>query len=247
MRYDDDQLVEPFSELFQQTVEGARDSNPCMGCQAMCCWFVPIESGLIETADDLDRVASLLDYEPLRALVTLEGTYTVGMLTSCRHLDSRTKACRVFGTPERPAICTAYEATTCWWRAHFEAEPSEVVRLSAANWNGFVEQVGLEAGPLKLVSGPGSAGTRPTFLGFDIEDELGDAVDRQDMLRFLSNFDGLSLYRLDGAWHLVCKVMSRQGASMADEEELARVARQRGDEYVRAKTLAAECDRRSLV
>jgi hypothetical protein len=207
----------------------AAEVHPCGDCLAMCCWFVLIETGPLEGVEELDAISEHLDYERTVVWLQPDRTYSIGIISPCRHLERTTCGCGVHGTPDQPDLCRGYDASACWYRRHFEpGSHLDWARLDGRRWPAYRATIGLDAeglvADLPRLDGLAAAPRAyevPAVLQFDLpEDSVDSAEQLGDLLYYLSNFEGVELARTPDAWMLLFATR-RDGAAPAREIEVA--------------------------
>jgi Fe-S-cluster containining protein len=91
-------------------------ANPCSGCGAYCCQFLVFPQAAPTTRVNLDYLQFVLGFPGVEIGVS-DGDWLVIVRTACRHLSQN--RCSIFGQPERPQICTFYDAHGCQYLAQF--------------------------------------------------------------------------------------------------------------------------------
>ncbi len=114
-------------------------ADPCSGCAAYCCTTLLFPQPLPTHVSNVDYLRFCLGF-PGVELVVAEGTWSLAVKTRCRHLvDGR---CSVFGEPERPLICTYYDATRCDYRAQFGVpRPRQSMRVRLEQYPALLAQM----------------------------------------------------------------------------------------------------------
>ena len=102
--------------------------DPCQGCAAYCCTTLVFPQAYPTSVASLDYLKFCLGFPGIEVGITDEG-WSIIVKTACRHLVSQ--RCAVYGQPERPLLCTYYDANKCTYRIHFgQPRPAGHVRLS---------------------------------------------------------------------------------------------------------------------
>ncbi|MCC6620360.1 MAG: YkgJ family cysteine cluster protein [Deltaproteobacteria bacterium] len=113
---------------------GAWDS-PCQGCRAPCCEKVLVPMAAPSSAAAVDYLRYLLNFEGLEIGVADTDTWLIVVHTRCRHFDADTRRCTVFGQPERPLVCAAYDPWSCDYPERFGPwQGSDILRLDRGDW-----------------------------------------------------------------------------------------------------------------
>src|SRR5262249_42050209 len=74
-----------------------------------------------------------------------DGAWSIVIKTRCRHLKDR--RCSLYGAPERPALCVAYDATTCTYREQFGTpRPTGFVRVRLEEFETLAQSFGFDEG-----------------------------------------------------------------------------------------------------
>jgi hypothetical protein len=98
---------------------------PCKDCPAWCCTRLNFPRPAPNSVGSLDHLLFSLGYPGVEVGVTGAGEWSLVVRTTCRH---HTEAgCGIFGAPERPSVCTLYDATRCGYRARFRDPPGEAI------------------------------------------------------------------------------------------------------------------------
>lgn len=119
-------------------------ADPCGGCAAWCCTRLFIPMTAPSNAQNLDYFRFLLGFPNLEIGLGTDGAWTAIVRTRCRHLirDAASGAgrCGLIGRPERPMICTYYDATGCAYREHFgQPRPRGMVRVRYTEFDTLAE------------------------------------------------------------------------------------------------------------
>jgi Fe-S-cluster containining protein len=102
--------------------------DPCSGCAAWCCHTLVFDRPVPQSAAGLEHIRFMLGF-PSVELGIADGDWGIFVHTRCRHLDAG--RCGIFGDPERPLRCSAYDPLGCSYKPIFSrAEPDGVVRVS---------------------------------------------------------------------------------------------------------------------
>ncbi|HWE56041.1 MAG TPA: hypothetical protein VG435_11035 [Acidimicrobiales bacterium] len=88
-------------------------SSPCTGCQAWCCQVLTFDRGRPSDASQLDFMKYSLGFPGVELAIS-DDTWRILVHTSCRHLENG--RCSVYGKPERPLECEAYDEFECDYR-----------------------------------------------------------------------------------------------------------------------------------
>jgi hypothetical protein len=227
-----------FASLGARLEPPPEPAEPCGDCLAPCCWFVLIETGALVTADDLDWIERLLEYERLVVWITGAGNYTLGAIAPCRHLDRDDCRCAVYGRAERPRLCRDYAALSCWYRRQLPPSAAAVWRLDRQLWPAFRRGARLGRGgsvvalPDRRADASGGGGgppmgshlaapvelarsqMTPVTLAVDLPDAILETdAERSELLYFLSNFEDCGVARTACDWFLL--VQTRRAAEVA--------------------------------
>lgn len=90
-------------------------ANPCEGCEAPCCRYLPLGTIGSATLIELDFARHLLDFDRIELGIGADGTWSAYYVAPCRHLVGN--RCSLHGTPDKPHICVQYDAHRCWYRS----------------------------------------------------------------------------------------------------------------------------------
>lgn len=115
----------------------AASVDPCSTCSAWCCTRLVVPTGPPTTLAQLDFLRFALGF-PGVAVGVGDDSWSLIVETSCRHLDHG--RCGLYGAPDRPLLCTYYDALRCTYRVEFEdAPPSGLVLLEREHISGLME------------------------------------------------------------------------------------------------------------
>lgn len=116
--------------------------NPCTDCDAFCCQYLVFPQAAPTTRVNLDYLQFVLGFPGLEIGVS-DGDWFVIVRTRCQHLvDNR---CSIFGQPERPQICTFYDAHGCQYVAQFGvSRPNDFLRVKLEQFYWLVEPMGFD-------------------------------------------------------------------------------------------------------
>lgn len=143
-------LSDPMIDAWQASVEdptavddptlalGVDDfADPCTGCDAYCCTTLVFPHNVPTHVSNFDYYRFALGFPGVEVVIG-EGNWSIALKTTCRHLqDGR---CGVYGQPERPLICTYYDAARCEYKPNFGvARPGNVMRLRLEQYGALVE------------------------------------------------------------------------------------------------------------
>lgn len=117
-------------------------SNPCTGCGAFCCKYLIFPQAAPTTRVNLDYLQFVLGFPGIEIGVS-DGDWFVVVQTHCRHLlENR---CSIFGKPERPQICTFYDAHGCQYVAQFGVpRPNNFMRIKLEQFYWLVEPMSFD-------------------------------------------------------------------------------------------------------
>lgn len=116
--------------------------NPCANCGASCCKYLIFPQAAPTTRVNLDYLQFVLGFPGIEIGVT-DGDWFVIVKASCRHLVEN--KCSIFGKPERPQICTFYDAHGCQYVAQFGVpKPKDFMRVKLEQFNWLVEPLGFD-------------------------------------------------------------------------------------------------------
>lgn len=120
----------------------AQVRDPCTGCDAPCCKTLLFPHPVSTTAADLDYLRFCLGFPGLELGVS-DGAWSLVVKTTCRHLaDNR---CSIFGRPERPMLCTYFDASHCAYRTQFGTpRPEGFVHLRLEELDALTSAVALD-------------------------------------------------------------------------------------------------------
>jgi Fe-S-cluster containining protein len=101
--------------------------DPCTSCAAYCCTSLVFPQRNPTNHAQVDYFRYALGF-PGVELGVGGGTWTITIRTRCRHLDGN--RCGVYGTADRPLVCTYYDAHKCGYRHQFASpRPAGFVRV----------------------------------------------------------------------------------------------------------------------
>lgn len=112
--------------------------NPCGSCAAWCCTrlFFPLATPIKK--QNLDYLYFLMGFPGVEVGISADGSYSIIVKSRCRHLQRAADGsgrCGIYGQPERPQLCTYYDATGCAYKEHFGgARPRNMLRLRYENF-----------------------------------------------------------------------------------------------------------------
>lgn len=111
-------------------------TDPCTGCAAPCCQTVVFPMVVPDDARRLDFVRFTLGFPGIEVGVSQTGEWTTAVTSACRHFsDGR---CSVYGTPDRPLLCSYYDEHNCAYRREFlPARPHDRVRIRLEEFAAF--------------------------------------------------------------------------------------------------------------
>lgn len=111
--------------------------NPCTDCSAFCCKYLVFPQAMPTTRVNLDYLQFVLGFPGIEIGVS-DGDWFVIVQTRCQHLlENR---CSIFGKPERPQICTFYDAHGCQYVAQFGVpRPRDFMRVKLEQFYWLVE------------------------------------------------------------------------------------------------------------
>jgi Fe-S-cluster containining protein len=114
-------------------------SNPCNGCSAACCKYLVFPHAVPTTRVAVDYLQFVLGFPGLEIGVSDESWFVI-VKTTCRHLTEN--RCSIYGKPERPQICTFYDAHGCQYVAQFGVpRPQGFMRINLEQFFWFVEPI----------------------------------------------------------------------------------------------------------
>lgn len=93
-------------------------ADPCEPCPAPCCTYLSFPMGQPDTWMSFDFLRFALGF-PGTEIGVADGGWWLTVATTCRHLDTETSKCSVFGEPERPLSCGYYNQWQCGYRNEF--------------------------------------------------------------------------------------------------------------------------------
>jgi hypothetical protein len=118
------------------------NSDPCQDCAAYCCTALLFPLTTPANLSNLDYLRFALGFPGVEAVVTNDA-WMLAVRTRCRHLDGT--RCAVYGQPERPSVCTHYDARTCGYRPMFgPGEAAASLRISFEQLDSLLAAVQVE-------------------------------------------------------------------------------------------------------
>lgn len=117
-------------------------SQPCEGCDAFCCKNLIFPQAVPASRVSLDYLQFVLGFPGLEVGISNEAWFVI-VKTTCQHLVEN--RCSIFGKPERPQICTFYDAHGCQYVAQFGApRPNDFMRIRLDQFYWLVEPIGFD-------------------------------------------------------------------------------------------------------
>ena len=106
---------------------------PCTGCAAWCCTRLVFPHGTPASVGNLDHLRFCMGFPGVEIGINESNEWSIVVRTACRHLvrdEQGAGRCSVFGQPERPRICTGYDASLCGYKLQFgRPRPDRFLRL----------------------------------------------------------------------------------------------------------------------
>ncbi len=116
--------------------------NPCTDCGAFCCKYLVFPQSVPTTRVTLDYLQFVLGFPGLEIGIS-DGAWFIILQARCQHL--RENKCSIFGKPERPHICTFYDAHGCQYVAQFGVpRPNDFMRIKLEQFFWLVETIGFD-------------------------------------------------------------------------------------------------------
>jgi hypothetical protein len=113
--------------------------NPCTDCGAFCCKYLIFPQAAPTTRVNLDYLQFVLGFPGIEVGVS-DGSWLIIVRSRCRHLTEN--RCSIFGKPERPQICTFYDAHGCQYITQFGVpRPNDFVRIKLEQFYWLVEPI----------------------------------------------------------------------------------------------------------
>lgn len=117
-------------------------SNPCFGCPAPCCRMQLIPCKIPASFKDLDYVRYMLLFPDTEAIVKQDGGWGLIKWVQCGAFDDQKFLCTLHNTPEKPQICSTYDAHNCWYKKSFVLTDSqELYRLNSARFEVWIKEI----------------------------------------------------------------------------------------------------------
>lgn len=119
-------------------IEDPEVSAPCTGCSAWCCRTLEFDRGLPATISQLEFMRYSLGFPSVELSIS-DSTWSLVVHTTCRHLsDGR---CSIYGLPERPLGCAAYDELGCQYRIRYGTPDRSRARISGREFPALAELV----------------------------------------------------------------------------------------------------------
>lgn len=107
-------------------------TDPCTGCAAWCCHTLRFPRDIPLDSSQLDFLRYMLGFPSVELSIS-EDRWSLLVHTTCRHLSGG--RCALFGRPERPLECSAFDELQCSYRVEYGAPADEApVRISLAEF-----------------------------------------------------------------------------------------------------------------
>lgn len=117
-------------------------TDPCAGCGSFCCKYLIFPQAVPASRVSLDYLHFVLGFPGLELGVSDDSWYVI-VKTTCRHLEGN--RCSIFGKPERPHLCTFYDAHGCQYVAQFGTpRPQGFMRINLEQFFWLVEPLGFD-------------------------------------------------------------------------------------------------------
>jgi len=104
-------------------------ASPCQECNAVCCYYLPLQVLPARTLMEIDYIRYLLHFPRVVAGYSVGGQWSMYWAVPCRHLDLEARLCKVHATAEQPRTCTAYNEHDCWYRRALNGESKGFLRF----------------------------------------------------------------------------------------------------------------------
>ena len=197
-------------------------AHPCTDCPAPCCQVVVARRGQIITGEDLSLVERYLSYRNTVAWIEEGGGFAIVIIAPCSKLDRDTLGCSVHGTEGQPRICDKYDAHNCWYRKCNGPVPPGRLKLDRGRWDAYrrgasVLPNGLLMGLPPVDEKPPTSPVifdTPASLAFEVPENRVD----DDYLYFLSNYEDITLARMESCWVIVYDTLRVAASPPLDEE-----------------------------
>jgi hypothetical protein len=112
---------------------------PCRTCNAVCCYYLPLQSFSVHNLMELERIRYYLCFPNIVVGVSVAGQWSVYYTVPCHHLDLETRKCDVHDTSEHPKTCSAYNEHDCWYQRALRESPTGFLRFTRASFDQIVE------------------------------------------------------------------------------------------------------------
>ena len=117
--------------------------EPCTGCSAPCCGTLVFPQGVPTIASNLDYFRFSLGFPGVELGIS-DNSWTLVVRTNCRHLQDH--RCAIYGTTERPLICSYYDEWTCTYRWQYgQSHPPGFVRVGLEAFDALVSTIQFDA------------------------------------------------------------------------------------------------------
>lgn len=117
----------------EETYSYGELGDPCRGCEAYCCTTLLFPHDVPATAANLDYLAFCLGFPGIELGISDSGWHLL-VKTRCRHLTADHR-CAAHGQPERPLICSYYDASHCQYKPQMAVpRPEGFVRVRLAQF-----------------------------------------------------------------------------------------------------------------
>jgi hypothetical protein len=117
----------PEPELVVRGYDEPAFEKPCDGCAAPCCETLVFPFAGPVSASNLDYLRFCLGFPGIEVGASDAG-WSIVVKTRCRHFVGG--RCGVYGTDERPLLCSYYDEWKCTYRWQFgDARPPDFVRI----------------------------------------------------------------------------------------------------------------------
>jgi Fe-S-cluster containining protein len=115
-------------------------TQACEGCAAYCCKTLIFPQNVPVARSSLDYMQFVLGFPGLELGIS-DARWFIVVKTRCRHLQE--DRCSLYGKPERPQICTFYDASACQYVSQFGRErPRGFLRVRLEQFPWLVETMG---------------------------------------------------------------------------------------------------------
>lgn len=115
--------------------------KPCSTCNAVCCYYLPLQSFSVHNLMELERIRYYLCFPNIVAGVSVAGQWSLYYTIPCRHLDLETRQCAIHDTPEHPKTCSSYNEHDCWYQRALRESPTGFLRFTRTSFDQIMQLI----------------------------------------------------------------------------------------------------------